>query len=281
MWFKKNKWKIIVPVLIVAVLAGAFYYGGGSSGLKGWSVKKPAPAEESAAQPSQSGDAEPEKSPDQTPKPTESAKPTESPKPTESAKPEDTEKPEETESPSPEPTESEKPTESPEPTESVKPTESPEPTESVKPTEEPSPEPEPDTPPTCTISISCATILNNMDMCDPNKVDLVPSSGWILGPVTVEFTEGETVFDVLQRVCREMGIHLEYSYSPLYGSVYVEGIHNLYEFDVGELSGWMYKVNGWFPNFGCSLYVLEDDDVICWEYTCDLGYDVGGGYSTG
>jgi hypothetical protein len=43
----------------------------------------------------------------------------------------------------------------------------------------------------------------------------------------------------------------------------------------------MYKVNGWFPNYGCSRYGLKDGDVICWVYTCDLGKDIGGGYSTG
>ena len=67
----------------------------------------------------------------------------------------------------------------------------------------------------------------------------------------------------------------------LYNSAYVEGINNLYEFDVGSLSGWMYSVNGWFPNYGCSRYALQNGDVVEWVYTCDLGYDVGGGYSTG
>ena len=37
----------------------------------------------------------------------------------------------------------------------------------------------------------------------------------------------------------------------------------------------MYKVNGWFPNYGCSSYYLKDGDVIEWVYTCDLGKDVG------
>ena len=74
---------------------------------------------------------------------------------------------------------------------------------------------------------------------------------------------------------------MEASYTPMYGSVYVEGINNLYEFDCGELSGWMYSVNGIYPNYGCSSYILKDGDVICWVYTCDLGYDVGGGYATG
>ena len=58
--------------------------------------------------------------------------------------------------------------------------------------------------------------------------------------------------------------------------IYKLVIANLYEFDVGELSGWMYKVNGWFPNYGCSRYLLADGDNVEWVYTCDLGSDVGG-----
>ena len=65
-------------------------------------------------------------------------------------------------------------------------------------------------------------------------------------------------------------------YSANYGSVYVQGINHLYEFSCGELSGWMYKVNGVFPNYGCSKYVLKNGDKIEWVYTCDLGRDVGG-----
>ena len=134
---------------------------------------------------------------------------------------------------------------------------------------------------TCTLSISCATILDNLDLCDPEKVELVPADGWILQPMTVTFYEGESVFNVLQRTCKQQKIHMEFSNTPIYNSAYIEGIHNLYEFDVGNLSGWMYKVNGWFPNYGCSRYQLKDGDVIEWVYTCDLGYDVGGGYATG
>ena len=134
---------------------------------------------------------------------------------------------------------------------------------------------------TCTFSISCATILNNWDKCDESKKPLVPADGVILPTTTVTFTEGESVFDVLQRLCRENGIHMESSWTPMYNSAYVEGINNLYELDVGSLSGWMYSVNGWFPNYGCSRYALQNGDVVKWVYTCDLGYDVGGGYATG
>ena len=128
---------------------------------------------------------------------------------------------------------------------------------------------------TCTFSIECSTILNNLKDLDPDKRELVPSNGVILAPTKVTFYEGESVFDVLQRVCKEKGIHLESSWTPIYNSAYIEGIHNLYEFDCGELSGWMYRVNGWYPNYGCSRYQLADGEVVEWRYTCDLGNDVG------
>ena len=134
---------------------------------------------------------------------------------------------------------------------------------------------------TCTISITCKTILDNMDQCAESKKELVPADGVILPPTEVAFAEGESAFDVLQRVCRDNGIHLESKFTPVYNSAYIQGIHNIYEFDVGKLSGWMYAVNDWFPNYGCSLYQVQDGDVIRWVYTCDLGADVGGGQATG
>ena len=84
------------------------------------------------------------------------------------------------------------------------------------------------------------------------------------------------MFDVLQRVCEASELQLEYSWTPLYDSYYVEGINHLYEFDCGFESGWMYKVNGWFPNYGCSAYELQGGEEIVWYYTCKgLGTDVG------
>lgn len=129
----------------------------------------------------------------------------------------------------------------------------------------------------CTISIVCDTILDNMESLDKGKEAYVPDNGTILVTSNVEFEEGETVFDVLKRVCEYAGIQLEYSWTPMYDNYYVEGINHLYEFDCGNESGWMYKVNGWFPNYGGSAYSLKDGDSIVWCYTCKgLGADVGG-----
>lgn len=155
---------------------------------------------------------------------------------------------------------------------SSKPDNSTDPDNSSKPDDPPKPE----TKMSCTIEIRCDTILNNMQDLKPGLDVYVPDSGTILPTTTITFTEGETVFDVLKRICDARGIQIEYSYTPMYGSYYVEGINNLYEFDCGQQSGWMYKVNGWFPNYGCSKYILDAGDEIVWCYTCKgLGTDVG------
>lgn len=134
---------------------------------------------------------------------------------------------------------------------------------------------------TCVFSIECSTILNNIGDLRPEKLDVLPSNGMIFPEQTVTFYEGESVFDVLQRICKENKIHMEASWTPMYNSAYIEGINNLYEFDCGSFSGWMYRVDGWYPNYGCSRYQLKQGEKVEWRYTCDLGKDVGGGYAVG
>lgn len=132
---------------------------------------------------------------------------------------------------------------------------------------------------TCTMSVRCDTILENIAQLDKEKTELVPKDGIIYKEQKVTFYEGESVFNLLVREMKRNKIHLEFENTPIYNSAYIEGIGNLYEFDCGELSGWMYKVNGWFPNYGCSRYQLKARDKVEWVYTCDLGRDIGGDYS--
>lgn len=133
----------------------------------------------------------------------------------------------------------------------------------------------------CTLSVSCAVLLDHLDELDAEKAELVPADGLLLPAAEYSFEAGESVFDLLLRVCRENKLHMEFSSAPLYGSAYIEGIGNLYEFDCGDGSGWMYRVNGSFPRFGCSQYILSAGDTIEWLYTCDFGADIGGGEVSG
>lgn len=131
---------------------------------------------------------------------------------------------------------------------------------------------------TCTIEISCKVLSDNPDKVRSEKRGLlpIPKDGMILEETTVQIEKGSTVFDVLQTATRANHIHLEYNFTPFYKSYYIEGINNIYEFDAGDLSGWMYSVNGEFPGYGCSEYEVENGDIIRWLYTCNLGKDVGG-----
>ncbi len=142
----------------------------------------------------------------------------------------------------------------------------------TEPQEAAEPETEADQTPsfTCTLSISCTDVLEHMDTLNPAKAGIIPENGYILGTTTVSVTEGETVYDVLRRTCMNAGIPLDANYFPMYGSAYVKGINNLYEFDCGNLSGWKYSVNGVSPNYGCSAYVLREGDSIQWYYSCNM-----------
>lgn len=127
----------------------------------------------------------------------------------------------------------------------------------------------------CTIEILCETVVDTSKLENPAVAPYVPADGVILAPLEVEFTPGESVFDILLRATRQQNIQMEFRDDNLYSGKYIEGINYLYELDGGPLSGWMYKVNGQFPNYGCAAYTVEDNDAIVWMYTCDLGLDVG------
>lgn len=151
-----------------------------------------------------------------------------------------------------------------------KPTQKPEKRETTAPVQSKT---EPESP-SCVFSISCATVLNNLDKLDEDKLELIPSDGWIYPPTSVKFNEGDSVYDILQNVCRTNSIHLEAEWTPIYGSAYISGINNLYEFDCGASSGWTYFVNDEFPSYGVSKYYPKSGDTIRLCYTCVKG-DVG------
>lgn len=77
----------------------------------------------------------------------------------------------------------------------------------------------------------------------------------------MKFEEGDTVMDVLKRT----GVDIDVSKG------YVAGIDGLYEFDCGKSSGWMYRVNGKFPNYMAGKCKLHDGDKVEWLYTCVRG----------
>ena len=125
-----------------------------------------------------------------------------------------------------------------------------------------------------TVSIRCDTaVANGMNLEDKWK-GIIPDDGCILDTETVPISEGDTVFDVLCYVRDNKGIQMEFSGAG--ANAYIKGIGNLYEYDGGRWSGWVYFVNGEQGEKGCGQYELSDGDEIEWAYTCDLGMDLDG-----
>ena len=128
---------------------------------------------------------------------------------------------------------------------------------------------------TCSFMISCATVFDNTDLLRAGIIDVLPKDGMIFPKAEVPFEEGDTVFDLISRICEKNGIAFEYSRIALTSNKYIEGIGGLYEFDAGNLSGWMYSVNGKFPQMSSSQISVSDGDVIEFVYSCNIGVDVG------
>lgn len=101
------------------------------------------------------------------------------------------------------------------------------------------------------LSIECGTILDNWDDLDPalRYEKYVPNDGIILEKTEYVLRPKDTVYDILDRAVRYNKIQMEFqgANENSFGSVYIQGINFLYEFSCGPLSGWMYRVNGKFP----------------------------------
>ncbi len=117
-----------------------------------------------------------------------------------------------------------------------------------------------------TIAIRCDTVAG--------KESFLPEDGYLLPTETVTVNKGDTVLDVLKKVTAEHKIQMEYK-----DAGYIEGIGYLYEQDYGNLSGWMYQVNGNFISEGANKYKVNEGDEIVWHYSLTLGKDVGGEYN--
>lgn len=120
---------------------------------------------------------------------------------------------------------------------------------------------------TCTVTVECISLLYHMDKLKEGHEEFVPDDGYIIKDYTYKAKKGYTAYDALKDACKKSDIKLT-AKSTSYGT-YVSGINNLDEFDCGDQSGWMYSVNGQFPNTSCGNLTVKDKDNIIFEYVCE------------
>ena len=108
--------------------------------------------------------------------------------------------------------------------------------------------------------------------------------GTIISSKRVPFTEGDTVADVTLRLLDAMDFTYQHTgttksgfYLASIGDFTLKGISydSFGEFDAGVGSGWMITLNKTFIEYGASEFEVKNGDVIKWQYTCQLGADIG------
>lgn len=97
--------------------------------------------------------------------------------------------------------------------------------------------------------------------------------GLILDESNIKIKEGESVLNFTLRILGEKGI----SYKNKNG--YISSIDDQVEHDRGDGSGWMFSVNGVYPNVGAGSVTIKNGDNVKWLYTENLGEDIGGSVS--
>lgn len=108
--------------------------------------------------------------------------------------------------------------------------------------------------------------------------------GTIISSKKVPFAKGDTVADVTLRLLDAYGFTYQHTgttkdgfYLASIGSFTHKGIDydSFGEFDAGSGSGWMITLNKEFIRYGASDFVVKNADTVKWQYTCQLGEDIG------
>ncbi len=114
--------------------------------------------------------------------------------------------------------------------------------------------------------------------------------GTIISSKRVPFTDGDTVADVTLRLLDAQGFTYQHTgttkngfYLASIGDFTLKGISydSFGEFDAGVGSGWMITLNKDFIKYGASEFEVKNGDTIKWQYTCQLGSDIGDPFYSG
>ena len=125
---------------------------------------------------------------------------------------------------------------------------------------------------------------DNGKRVERESVSVTKALGTIISKIKVPFAQGDTVADVTLRLLDAKGFTYTHSgttksdfYLAAIGSFTVRGVdyESFGEFDAGTGSGWMITLNKEFIAQGASEFEVENGDVIRWQYTCQLGADIG------
>ncbi len=123
--------------------------------------------------------------------------------------------------------------------------------------------------------------------------DMPTPLGVLVSTTRVPYAEGDTIATVTLRLLDALDIEYSHWGTDLPDSdFYLAKILDFYlsdgtlvnsfgETSAGAGSGWMITWNNWFINRGASKFMVEDGDIVRWQYTCQTGADIGCDWTNG
>lgn len=112
------------------------------------------------------------------------------------------------------------------------------------------------------LEIECLEVLKNREDLKAEKEEIIPKDGYFIKSRDALFSDGESVMDVVVRELKKEKIPMDKTGN------YIGGINNLYAGDCGEMSGWVYMVNGESPLVDMENYKLKEGDEIVVKFIC-------------
>ncbi|MBR6534858.1 MAG: DUF4430 domain-containing protein [Clostridia bacterium] len=97
--------------------------------------------------------------------------------------------------------------------------------------------------------------------------DNVSDNGIIVSETKIGFFEHQSVYDILLSLSKTHKFTLDVSGKGEFA--YIRAINGIAEHKYGNMSGWVYTVNGISPHLSCGAYYPSDNDVIRIYYTTD------------
>ena len=110
-----------------------------------------------------------------------------------------------------------------------------------------------------TVTVDCTRVYSELD----SEIMPKDGEGYFLKDKEVSFAEGDSAVEVLTEALTSEKLTFDIS------DGYIKGIANVNTGDFGELSGWLYSVNGEMPNVGADEYIVSSGDSISFVYYSD------------
>ena len=104
----------------------------------------------------------------------------------------------------------------------------------------------------------------------------ISETGVLVDGVEIGLPEGATAYDAVKSAC-------DAAKAPVVKNgegeaLYIESVSSLSAGDCGDLSGWLFNINGKYGSEGINAAKVADGDAVNLLYTVNMGEDIGASF---